>query len=104
MLDASREAIDNLKEDYPGAFRGWDESKVRMTMDETEDGEKGRILMLTILFQLHGEKQQKHRKSSGTKVYKVHKVLLTDVRTEATKVGDEELISEFYTLVDSETQ
>ena len=98
MLDASREALDQLRVEYPGAFKGWDGSRVRLTMDEVDEGEKGRILTLTILF------QKDHDKLKGKKAYKIHKVLLTDVRTEATKVGDEELISEFYMLVDGETQ
>lgn len=115
MLDMSREAIDFYREDYPGVFSKWDESRARLTVDEVEnDGpNKGRILCLVILFNLHGERQkqpredQKHDKSwdksEGEKVYKIHQVFITDVRTEATKVGGEELISEFYTLVDGES-
>ncbi len=107
MFDASREALDQLRLEYPGAFKGWDGSRVRLTMDEVDDGEKGRISMLTILFQLQDEKQKqsgRDRNSGGKKSYRVHKVLLTDVRSEETRVGGEELISEFYTIVDEESR
>ncbi len=111
MLEMSHELLDLLREEYPGAFKGWDQSRVRITADEVaNDGpDIGRILCLVILFNLHGEKQKKPQKHNnkndrpeGKKMYKMHKVLLTDVRTEETKVGGEELISEFYTLVDGD--
>ena len=114
MLDMSREALDYYREDYPGVFSKWDESKVRITVEEVSDSDdgsnKGRILCLVILFSLHGEIQKQPRegqkhwdKSEGEKEYQIHQVFLSDVRTEETKVGGEELISEFYTLVDGES-
>jgi len=107
MLDASQVVLDQLRLEYPGAFKGWDGSRVRLTIDEVDDGEKGRIILLTILFQLQDEKQKQSRRdrnSGGKESYRVHKVLLSDVRSEETRVGGEELISEFYTVVDEESR
>ena len=108
MFEMSHEVLDNFREDYPGVFKGWDESRVRITIDEceSENGKPGRAIGLFILFNTIGssKRDQKHDenrvRSSEKREYKVHKVFLVDIHTEDTKVGGDELISEFYTLVD----
>ena len=94
MFEMTHEVLDNFREDYPGVFKGWDESRVRITVDEceSENGKPGRAIGLFILFNTKGSAEKKE--------YKIHNVFLVDIHTEDTKVGGDELISEFYTLVD----